>query len=261
MSAAALTVREANLIVRDALKDKSYRAYPIGQEAGRYLRIKRKRLTEDSYRDYESCLDKLARHFLADELSSLEPPVGTERLEEFLEDRWGKRAPRTYNKNLSILKDFFRWAVMDGRMYGNPTLRIERSRPRAPYREVFNPDQLAAIIAGQVGLRDRICCRLLLDYGIRKGALRAIQFRHFDHYRKRLTIFTKGQKVRDLPIPDPAFWFDLERLIQDREAKPDHYLLNRRKAIPRKGKTSGSSPSTRPSRWDSTGRTTGGTGA
>jgi hypothetical protein len=49
----------------------------------------------------------------------------------------------------------------------------------------------------------------LFDYGLRKGALQKVRFRDFDHVRKRLTIFTKGEKVRVLPLPDPAFWDDL----------------------------------------------------
>jgi hypothetical protein len=32
----------------------------MGQEAAAYLRAKRKRLTDSSYRGYEGCLDKLA---------------------------------------------------------------------------------------------------------------------------------------------------------------------------------------------------------
>ena len=71
-------------MLREAVKDKSYRAFPLGQEAGHYLRSKGKRLTKDSYRDYEACLDKLARYFADLELRDFEPPVGTERLEEFL---------------------------------------------------------------------------------------------------------------------------------------------------------------------------------
>ncbi len=58
-------------------------------------------------------------------------------------------------------------------------------------------------MAAQEELRDRVAVRLLLNYGLRKGALKAIQFKQFDHQRKRLTVFTKGQKVRDLPIPTP----------------------------------------------------------
>jgi hypothetical protein len=43
--------------------------------------------------------------------------------------------------------------------------------------------------------------------------------------RRRLTIFTKGEKVREVPIPDSAFWTDLERHILDASAEPHHYLL------------------------------------
>jgi hypothetical protein len=33
--------------------------------------------------------------------------------------------------------------------------------------------------------------------------------------RRRLTIFAKGEEVRELPIPDPEFWKDPERLYVD----------------------------------------------
>jgi integrase len=228
-----LTLEKAARMMRDAVKDKSYRAFPLGQEAGHYLRSKRKRLTTSSYRDYESCLDKLARHFLDLEIVDLEPPVGTERLEEFLEAQWGDREGRTYNKNLSILRDFFKWAVLRGKLHGDPTLPIERAKKRDVHRETFSEAQRRAIVAAQEDVRDRLAVRLLLNFGLRKGALQAIQFKHFDHYRKRLTIFTKGQRVREVPIPDPAFWDELGRLIVEVEARPEHYLLPQQKAIPK----------------------------
>lgn len=220
-----LTLAEAQRIVREALKDKSYQLFPLGQEVAAYLRAKRKRLTDPSYRDYEGSLDKLVRFYSALELADFEPPVGTRRLEEFLDDRWGGSSPRTYNKNLSILRDFFKFQCLRGEMHGDPTLAIERAKARGVYRTTFTPDQRRAMIASQKDLRDRIALRLLLDYALRKGSLKAVQFKHFDHARKRLTIFAKGGKVRNLPIPDASFWHDLERLILDTEARPHWYLL------------------------------------
>jgi integrase len=55
--------------------------------------------------------------------------------------------------------------------------------------------------------------------------LQAVQFKHFDYGRKRLTVFLKRGKVRELPISQPAFWTDLERLILESQAEPNHYLL------------------------------------
>jgi len=217
------------------VRDKSYQLTPIGADAAGYLRAKRKRLTDSSYRDYECCLDKLARHFLDLRIEDFEPPAGTERIEEFLDALWGNGAPRTYNKNLSIVKDFFRFQIMRGRLRGDPTLLIERARSRQVYRTTFSADQRRAIITEQPDLRDRLCLRLLLDYGLRKGALMAVQFKHFDHQRRRLTIFTKGQKVRELPLPHRGFWHDLEHHILDTEAQPSHYLLCTQRTIPRVG--------------------------
>jgi site-specific recombinase XerC len=228
-----MTLSEAARVMRDAMRDKSYQVTPLGEEIANYLHVKRKRLTESSHRDYESGLDKLARHFPDLRLEDFEPPAGTERLEEFLDHQWGSGAARTYNKNLSICKDFFQWQVKRGRLHGDPTLLIERAKSRQVYRTTFTSDQRRAIIAEQDSLRDRIALRLLLDYGLRKGALCAIQFKHFDHQRKRITVFTKGQKVRELPLPDPALWKDLEQHILEVGAQPHHYLLTRRKRADR----------------------------
>src|SRR4051812_43380121 len=126
MSAAAVERRlpEAEVArqYRESLKDKSYRAYPLGQEAARYLRASRKRLEKSTYRDYEACLDKLARFFTDLQVADFEPPVGTERLEEFLDHQWGDAAPRTYNKNHSVLSEFFRFERMRGDLHGDPML-------------------------------------------------------------------------------------------------------------------------------------------
>jgi integrase len=138
-------------------------------------------------------------------------------------------------ERLSILRDFFKYAVLHDELHGDPTLAIERARNRDPHRTTFSPNDVRAIIASQDDVRDRLAVRLLLDYGLRKGSLAAIQFKHFDHYRRRLTIFAKGGKVRELPIPSKPFWNDLERYIVEIEAKPSHYLMARQKTIPRAG--------------------------
>lgn len=205
----------------------------MGGEAGAYLRWKRGRLTKASYRAYESILDKLARAFPDLSIRDFETPVGTERLEEFLDERWGDAAPATYNQSLSILKDFFKWAVLKGKLYGDPARPIQPHKKRDTHRTTFTESQVKAIIATQDELRDKVAVRLLLIYGLRKGALRRVQFKHFDHNRRRLTIFTKGEKVQTLPIPEQAFWYDLERHILDWGAQPNEYLLCCQKSIPR----------------------------
>jgi site-specific recombinase XerD len=224
-----LTLAEASRIVREATKDKSYRAFPLGQEAARFLRSNRGRWSPETYRTYETCLDKLARHFADLELADFEPPVGTERLEEFIDTLWGDAAPRTRAKNLSMVKEFFKWAVLAERLYGDPARPLRPPRKVGVYRSTFSPDQERAIFAENAERRDRLALHLLLKEGLRKGALARVQFKHFDHARRRLTIFTKGGKVQTVPIPDPVFWNELEHNILEAEAAPDHYLLPARR--------------------------------
>jgi len=222
-------------LIRDAMKDKSYQLLPLGEDVAAYLRAKRKRLTDSSYRSYEGTLDKLARDFPDLRVEDFEPPTGTQRVEQFLDERWGTSKPGTYNVCLAHVTDFFKHWQLRGRLQGNPTLAIERARKRDVHRTVFTGDQRRSIIADTPELRDRIALRLLLDYALRKGALKAVQFKHFDHERRRLTIFTKGQKIRAVPLPDPHFWMDLERHILDVQAQPSDYLMCVVKPIPRAG--------------------------
>jgi integrase len=63
-----------------------------------------------------------------------------------------------------------------------------------------------------------------------------VQFRHFDHAQKRLTMFTKGGKVQTVPVVDPAFWDELGRHILDWQAQPNEYLLCRRSVRPNRHK-------------------------
>jgi site-specific recombinase XerC len=127
-----------------------------------------------------------------------------------MEQEWGETAARTQAKNISIIKGFFEWAVRRGKLHGDPARPIRPPKERGVERTTFSEDQERAIFA-QNNRRDGLALHLLLKLGIRKGALQGVQFRHFNHARRRLTVFTKGAKVQTVPIVDPAFWNELER--------------------------------------------------
>jgi len=230
-----LTLGEAARMMREAIKDKSYQETPLGQEVAAYLRQKRKRLTESSYRNYEGILHKLCIDHADLELHAFAPPAGSDIVELFLDNRYGGGSPRAYNRNLSIVRDFFKWAQMRRGLAGDPTLVLERAKTPDVYRTTFTQDQRQAIISETADRRDRLALRLLLDYALRKGALQVIQFKHFDFQRRRLAVFTKGRKVREIPIPQEDFWMDLELLKMETEAQPNHFLMCVVKPIPRAG--------------------------
>lgn len=117
-----LTLAQAARIMREATRDKSYQLTPMGHEAASYLRAKRTRLTESSYRDYEGCLDKLARHFPDLDLDDFEPPVGTERVEQFLR-----------SVGLELAPDLQQEPVHPPRLLQVRGAARQAARPRAPH--------------------------------------------------------------------------------------------------------------------------------
>jgi integrase len=196
----------------------------LARAAATYILFKRKRLTESSERGYRSVLDEFtARHSDA-KLSDFEPPAGAIMLEEFLVDRWGASAQRTYNKSLSILSDFFAWHVARGTLLRSPALTIERAKTRPVHRVTFTEAQVQMILATNSDPRDQIALRLLLHYGIRKGALLGIRFEHFDPEKRQLVVFTKGEKIHTLPIVDNTVW----ELLAQFDEPGFHYLLPKR---------------------------------
>lgn len=227
-----MPLEEAARIMREATRDKSYLKMGLGPEIAGYLRANHMRLAPSSYRTYEVVLDKLARHFADVRIAELEPPVGTERVEEFLDSQWGEMNARTYRKALSVLSEFFEFCVVRQKLHGDPTTPIKPPKAPGVHRTTFSNDERRGIIA-IANRRDAIALRLLFDYGLRRSSLLAVQFRHFDHQRKRLVIYAKGGKVREMPVPDPHFWMDLERHILDVSAEPQHFLLTGRKRVSR----------------------------
>ncbi len=136
-------------MMRDALRDRSYRATPLGLEVARYYRWKKNEwgATEETLRDYEAILAKLALDHADLELSDFAPPVGTERLREFVDARWGERSARTRAKVISILRDFFAFGVREGRIVGNPATPIFRPRKREVARGTFTEGDVSKVIA------------------------------------------------------------------------------------------------------------------
>ena len=77
MKETTLTIAEAARIMRDALRDRSYRATPLGLEIARYYRWKKNEwgATAETLRDYEAILAKLASFHADLELADFTPPV------------------------------------------------------------------------------------------------------------------------------------------------------------------------------------------
>ncbi len=227
----------ASRMLRDALKDKSYRSTPLGLEVARYIRWKRNEwgATDSTIRDYEASLARLALFFADLELRDLEAPVGAERLSECLDHHWGHLTGRTKAKTISVWRDFFDWAVRNDRgIHGNPARLLTTPKKRGVKREPFDGSMVAKVISAQHYLPDRLGCMLVLFYALRRAELAGVRFKDFDLERRYVTITGKGGKVRITPIIDDAFWVDLgtaELELGGRDVCRDWFLICPRRKV------------------------------
>jgi integrase len=106
-----------------------------------------------------------------------------------------------------------------------PRRRSSLRKPRAIHRRTFTDSEVIGILTSNKAPRDQIALRLLLFFGIRKGALRGIRFDDFKPESRELTIVTKGEKIQTLQIVDDAIW----ELLDELREPGNHYLLPKRK--------------------------------
>lgn len=231
---AYLPVTRFGPIVRDydaAVKDKSYRRTPVGQEAARYIRSLRwgeaRPATVDSY---ETTYARLSLDH--DDFSGLADfctPVGTEYLRAFLARHWGDAKASTKRQRTSAIRSLFAWATDERLIPWNPAAGLKLPRMRGGEERVSYPQAvLWQLVSAQDNLRDQCALQLLCRMGLRKDELRRLRVGEIDLTRKLLIVHGKGGFDAVLPLEFPSLNLDLELHIRERH--PDEYLLYPRAA-------------------------------
>lgn len=215
----AAQVRQAQ---RAQMKDKSYRATPVGGEVGRFLRAYRwSNKSESTLLAYEDTLSKLAyayAHFTSlDEFT-------IEDLRDFLDEKWGEAMPTTRARHLAAINSFFNWAVEEGRgVEVNPAARIKRPKRANVERQGYAPAVIETLRRAQPTLRDQIGIQLLGMLGLRRNELRLLRLQDFDLGKGTVLVHGKGGKVSVMPLGFASLKTDLELHMVGRDL--GEYLL------------------------------------
>lgn len=193
----ALTSGDLARMIREALKDKSYQATPLGTLVARYIRWFRNEwgATPTSVRDYEAILARMSLT-----LADKEPyEVSIDDLRAVI-DLWGMQSARTRQKVTSIIRAFWSWAEEQGHIAISPAAKIRRPRAERKVATVLPFNARPQLLLAAKEPRDRLGLFCLLELGLRKNELSNVQFRDFDPDRGWLRVYGKGQKERILPL-------------------------------------------------------------
>jgi len=135
----------------------------------------------------------------------------------------GTRAS-TANRRLASMRRFYRWAMREGSIASDPTLRLTGVRRTARFPKTISETQVDALLAAPEGdapraLRDRAMLETLYATGLRVSELTGLRLMELSLADGLVRVVGKGSKERVVPIGETA------------RAALTHYLKSGRPAL------------------------------
>ncbi len=126
----------------------------------------------------------------------------------FAEEHASTRAT-TANRRLAVLRRFYRWAVREGIVALDPTLRLKGAKVPPRFPKTLTEAQVEALLAApdvdtSLGLRDRAMLELLYATGLRVSELVALTMLNLSLQEGLVRVIGKGSKERIVPLGEEA---------------------------------------------------------
>lgn len=126
----------------------------------------------------------------------------------FAEEHASTRAT-TANRRLAVLRRFYRWAVREGIVALDPTLRLKGAKVPPRFPKTLTEAQVEALLAAPdvdtpLGLRDRAMLELLYATGLRVSELVALTMLNLSLQEGLVRVVGKGSKERIVPLGEEA---------------------------------------------------------
>jgi integrase/recombinase XerD len=117
--------------------------------------------------------------------------------------------PRTTARLLSSLRRFYRYLVREGRLSGDPTVRIDSPRIGRPLPDSLSEEEIetlldAPAVGEALGMRDRAMLEILYACGLRVSELVNLTMEQVDLTQGVVRLMGKGSKERLVPLGEEA---------------------------------------------------------
>jgi integrase/recombinase XerD len=140
-------------------------------------------------------------------------------LAQYFADKHATTLASTANRRLAVLRRFYRWAMRDGCVAQDPTLRLKSARKPPRFPKSLSEDQVEALLRApdtdtMLGLRDRAMLELLYATGLRVSELVGLTLPQLSLTEGLVRVLGKGGKERIVPLGEEArSW--IERYLKD----------------------------------------------
>lgn len=142
-----------------------------------------------------------------------------EHLNGYFAARHDETRATSANRRLTVFRRYFHWALREGRITVDPTVRLQAARQPLRVPKTLSQQQVEALLGApdvdsMLGLRDRTMLELMYASGLRVSELVTLKTFHLGLNEGVLRITGKGGKERLVPFgQEAARW--IERYLAD----------------------------------------------
>jgi len=141
----------------------------------------------------------------------------------YMAERHAATRASTANRRLSVFKRFSRWALREGLIDADPTLKLQAARQPLRVPKVLSEAQVEALLAAPdteapLGLRDRTMIELMYASGLRVSELVLLKTVYLSLDEGALRVTGKGAKERLVPFGAEAHAWVRRYLAEARSA-------------------------------------------
>jgi len=141
--------------------------------------------------------------------------VDQAKLESYLQVLYHQKlTARSIARNLSTLKRFYQWLLLENHIQIDPTLNIVGPKLGQPLPKSLSEADVVALldapdVSTDLGLRDRAMLEMLYASGLRISELINLQLNQVNLRQGVVQVVGKGDKARLVPIGETAMnWFE-----------------------------------------------------
>ncbi len=192
---------------RDPQIDQSTQDPPLDPQLDRFIEALwlEDGLAENSLAAYRRDLQDLAAWLRPRRLLEADEQA----LTGYLAARHPTTRASTANRRLASLRRFYRWALREGAIESDPTLRLVGARRAARFPKTISEAQVDALLAAPQGqsplaLRDRAMLETLYATGLRVSELTGLRMIELSMADGLVRVVGKGAKERVVPIGEMA---------------------------------------------------------
>jgi len=171
---------------------------------------------------YRQDLQMLAQWLHGQGVAALDAATETHLL-AYASARHDSSRATTANRRLTVFRRYFRWALREGRIHADPSLRLAAARQPLRVPKSLSESQVEALLAAPdvdtpLGLRDRAMLELMYASGLRVSELVQARTVHLNLNDAVLRVLGKGSRERLVPFGDEALDWLRRYLAQARPA-------------------------------------------